>query len=179
MKRKFLTNTYLRGVDNYMLMQFEDEALDCYCVIKRINSIDKPYISTHTGKNVCLLNEGYYIVEYLPKNSHYGVRVFLDNNKNALSYYIDIINGIGIDYEKGLYYDDLFLDITIDKVNGDIVNVWDEDELQKALDDKDITQTQYDMAYTILRDVLNQIATNSNKYINNNHKEYIENRFKL
>ena len=68
MKRKFLTNTYLRGVDKYILMQFEDDSLDCYTVIKKVNSIDKPYISTHTGKGVCLLKEGYYMVEYLPKN---------------------------------------------------------------------------------------------------------------
>ncbi len=178
MKRKFVTNTYLRGVDNYILMQFEDNALDCYTVIKKVNSIDKPYISTHTGKGICLLKEGYYMVEYLPKNENYGVRVFLDDNKDTISYYIDIINGIGIDYEKGLYYDDLFLDITIDKVNGDIVNVWDEDELQKALDEKDITKNQYDMAYTVLKNVLNQIANNSNKYINNDHKEYIDKNFK-
>ena len=178
MKRKFLTNTYLRGIDNYMLMQFEDESLDCYSVIKKVNSIDKPYISTHTGKNVCLLKEGYYMVEYLPKNSNYGVRVFLNSNKEAVSYYIDIINSIGIDYEKGLYYDDLFLDITIDEVNGSIVKVWDEDELQKALDENDITQEQYDMAYNTLKKRLNEIANNENIYINNNHKTYIEENFK-
>lgn len=178
MKRKFVTNTYLRGVDKYMLMQFEDDTLDCYSVIKKVNSIDKPYISTHTGKGICLLKEGYYMIEYLPKNENYGVRVFLNDNKEAVSYYIDIINGIGIDYEKGLYYDDLFLDITIDKVNGDIVNVWDEDELQKALDENDITKTQYDMAYSVLKNVLNQIANNTNKYINNDHKDYIIKNFK-
>ena len=31
---------------------------------------------------------------YLPKNEHYEVRVFLDENKNAVSYYIDIIDNI-------------------------------------------------------------------------------------
>lgn len=177
MKRKFLTNTYLRGIDNYILKQFEDEKLNCYCVIKKVNSIDKPYISTHTGKDICLLKEGHYMVEYLPKEGDYGVRVFLNENKETLSYYIDIIDSIGIDYDKGLYYDDLFLDITIDKVNGDMVKVWDEDELQKALDEEDITKEQYDKAYYNLKQLLMQIADNSNIYINNNHKEYIEEKF--
>lgn len=177
MKRKFLTNTYLKGVDKYILTQFENEALDCFCVIKKVNSIDKPYISTHTGKNVCLLDEGYYILEYLPKNSHYGVRVFLDKDKKVLSYYIDIIDSIGIDYEKGLYYDDLYLDITIDVVNGEIVKVWDEDELQRALDEDDITKEQYDMAYNILKELLNQISKGQNLIVNNNHKEFIERNF--
>jgi hypothetical protein len=178
MKRKFLTNTYLRGVDNYILMQLEDEALDCYCVIKKVNSIDKPYISTHTGKDVCLLKEGYYMVEYLPKNGNYGVRVFLNDEKDTVSYYIDVINDIGIDYEKGLYYDDLYLDITIDKAGGDIIKVWDEDELQEALDTEDITKEQYEKAYETLKDLLNQIANNENKYINNDHKAYIIEKFK-
>ena len=34
------------------------------------------------------------------------------------------------------------------------------------------------MAYTVLKNVLNQIANNSNKYINNDHKEYIDKNFK-
>ncbi len=177
MKRKFLTNTYLRGVDKYMLTQFEDESLDCFCVIKKINSIDKPYFATHTGKDVCILDEGYYILEYLPKNEHYGVRAFLDREKNVLLYYIDVIDSIGIDYEKGLYYDDLFLDITIDKVADDVVRVWDEDELQKALDEEDISKSQFDMAYDTLKELLDEIANNTNRYVNNNHKEFVERNF--
>lgn len=178
MKRKFVTNTYLRGIDNYMLMQFEDDNLDCYSVIKKVNSIDKPYISVRNGKDVCLIKEGFYMIEYLPKSEHYEVRVFLDENKNAVSYYIDIIDKIGFEEGKGLYYDDLYLDITIDE--GDSVKVWDEDELEKAIEeDDDVDKEKYDMAYDTLKNLLTQIANGSNKYINNMHKEYIENHFKI
>ena len=179
MKKKFLTNTYLRGVDNYVIMQFEDDRLNCYSVLKKVNSIDKPYISTHTGKDVCLSKEGYFTVEYLPKDKNYGVRVFLDDKKQVISYYIDIINGIGVDYEKGLYYDDLYLDITIDKTNNDEVKVWDEDELQVALEEEDITKEQFDLAYKTLKEMLKEIADGTNCYINNDHKSYIEEHFKI
>ena len=118
------------------------------------------------------------MIEYLPKNAHYGVRVFLDDNKNTIAYYIDIIDKIGIETGKGLYYDDLYLDVTIDKLNEDYTMVWDEDELKKALEDGDINKEQYDEAYDALRDILNQIAQSSNVYINNNHKEYIEKNFR-
>ena len=33
-------------------------------LIKKINSIDKPYITTHVGKDICLLKEGYYPMDY-------------------------------------------------------------------------------------------------------------------
>ena len=178
MKRKFVSNTYLRGIDNYVLMQFEDDNLDCFSVIKKVNSIDKPYISVRNRKNVCLLKEGFYMIEYLPKNEHYEVRVFLDENKNVISYYIDIIDKIGFEEGKGLYYDDLYLDVTIDE--GDVVKIWDEDELEKAIeDDEDVDKEKYDMAYEVLRDLLTQIANGSNKYINNTHKQYIESHFTI
>ena len=96
-----------------------------------------------------------------------------------ISYYIDIINGIGVDYEKGLFYDDLYLDITIDKTNNDEVKVWDEDELQNALEEGDITKEQFDMAYETLKEMLSEIAMESNIYINNDHKTYIEEHFKI
>lgn len=178
MKRKFVTNTYLRGIDNYILMQFEDDNLDCYSVIKKVNSIDKPYISVRNGKDVCLLKEGFYMIEYLPKNEHYEVRVFLDENKNAVSYYIDIIDKIGFEEGKGLYYDDMYLDITID--DGDVVKIWDEDELERAIEEDDeVDKEKYDMAYESLRNLLTQIANGSNRFINNSHKDYIDNHFKL
>ena len=117
------------------------------------------------------------MVEYLPKSGNYEVRVFLNEKKEAVSYYIDVIDDIDIEYGKGLYYDDLYLDITIDKINGDVVKVWDEDELQQALEENDITKEQYEKAYHILKDLLCEIASNSNIYVNNDHKTYIEKNF--
>lgn len=178
MKRKFLTNTYLRGIDNYVMMQLEDKDLNCYSIIKKVNSIDKPYITTHTGKNICLLKEGYYMIEYLPKEEHYSVRVFLDEQINTISYYIDIIDKIGIEKGKGLYYDDLYLDITIDKLKDDLVMVWDEEELQRALEENDIDKEKYNMAYEVLESLLYQIANNTNQFINIDHKKYIQDKFK-
>ena len=111
----------------------DDSFVDCYTVIKKVNSIDKPYISTHTGKDICLLKEGYYMVEYLPKSGNYEVRVFLNEKKEAVSYYIDVIDDIDIEYGKGLYYDDLYLDITIDKINGDVVKVYTIGDFSKEI----------------------------------------------
>ena len=110
-------------------------------------------------------------------NGESYLSVFLNEKKEAVSYYIDVIDDIDIEYGKGLYYDDLYLDITIDKINGDVVKVWDEDELQQALEENDITKEQYEKAYHILKDLLCEIASNSNIYVNNDHKTYIEKNF--
>ena len=72
----------------------------------------------------------------------------------------------------------MYLDITID--DGDVVKIWDEDELERAIEEDDeVDKEKYDMAYESLRNLLTQIANGSNRFINNSHKDYIDNHFKL
>lgn len=173
MKKKLIKDTYLLGVEEYDINVIKDQNLNAYISAKHVKDIDKPYIETHSGKNICLLNNGYYILEYLPINGNYVVRVFLNEKKETQQYYIDITKENG--YENNTpYYLDLYLDITIDIHNDNKVMIWDENELEEAVNTKDITREDYDMAYSVLKDLLNQINNNSNNYINDNHKETIE-----
>ena len=57
--------------------------------------------------------------------------------------------------------------------------MWDEDELQVALEEDDITKEQFDLAYNTLKEMLSEIAMGTNIYINNDHKTYIEEHFKI
>lgn len=174
MKKKLIKDTYLLGVDDYDINIIKDEKKNAYISAKRVKDIDKPYIETHSGKNICLLNNGYYILEYLPIDENYVVRAFLNEEKEIQQYYIDITKENG--YEDNTpYYLDLYLDITIDVHNDNKVIIWDENELEEAVRTKDITKEDYDMAYSTLKGLLNQINTNSNIFINDNHKDTIEN----
>jgi len=176
MKRKFIKDTYLKGVEDYNMFQTENMDLDCFVVMKKINNIDKPYLETHTGKNICMLKDGYYLVEYLPKNENYTVRVFLDDNMDTISYYIDVVDKVGKKNNE-LFYDDLYLDITIDKLDGDNVKVWDEDELYQAKENNKISQETYENAYKTLDKILGEVSKETNKYVNNNHKKFLEKYF--
>ena len=42
-----------------------------------------------------------------------------------------------------------------------------------------ITKEQFDLAYKTLKEMLKEIADGTNIYINNNHKSYIEEHFKI
>lgn len=173
MKKKFISQTYLRGVDMYEQAIIQDEKLNCYLSIKCINNIDNPYIESHTGKGFCLLDKGYYIVEYLPIGKNYAVRVFLDDNKDVVEYYIDVTKENGI-VEEIPFYLDLYLDITIDEKDNKNVMTWDETELEEAVKNGLVTREDAKMAYEVMGDLLKQIEENTNPYINNSHSEIIE-----
>ncbi len=172
MYKKFLSKTYLRGVTEYDIKIIEDKEYNCYTCVKYIKNVSEPYIEKHTGMNVHLFDKGYYIIEYLPINDNYSVRVFLNDKKEVLEYYIDITKENGYENNSPYYYD-LYLDITIDKFNNDYMIIWDEEELLEALDSSDITKKDYDFAYFMLNNLVDQINKNENIYLNRDHKKVI------
>ena len=98
-------------------------------------------------------------------------RLFLDNNKVPLEYYFDICKNNGLDDAAlVLFYDNLYLDVT---VLNDKINILDEDELEIALLENDITSDDYKLAITIKEKLLHEIKTNSNKFMNRDYSKYL------
>ena len=172
MKKKYITETYLRGVDDCDIKIIKEEKFDCYTCVKHIKSIDKQYITSHLKNNLCLLDTGYYIIEYIPLNEQYIIRIFMNEKKEILQYYIDITKENGIENDIPFYYD-LYLDITIDVLSENLITLWDESELIEAVKSKDVSSEDYTMAHNIADKLLNQIKNNENKYITRDHKKIV------
>lgn len=167
MRKKLISKTYLRDVDSYKLEIYYDNE-DYYLSVKKINSIKEPFIVLN---GLCLINNGYYIVEVLPKKENYTMRVFFNENRERLEYYFDISLKNGLDEESKIpYYDDLYTDITVKK---DKIEVLDEDELKEALEEQRISRDEYDLANKTRDKLLQSIKNKDNKYMNLNLENYL------
>lgn len=168
-KRKLISNTYLRDIDKYELNIYFDKE-DYYISVKKFIDVRKPFI-IETGD--CLIDNGYYIVEVIPKNENYAMRVFFNDKKQRLEYYFDITLNNGLDEESKIpYYDDLFLDVTIKK-NGEI-RILDEEELIDAFNKNEITKEEVNLANITKDKLLESIKKNNNKYMNLSLEEYLK-----
>ena len=164
MRKRLLTKKYLRDVNEYTINIIKDD--DAYVCIKKIINTEVPFI---ISDDLCLVNNGYHIVEILPMKEKFCVRTFLDERKRVLQKYIDISLENGIDQETNIpYYDDIFLDIII---NDDKVYVDDKEELEKAYKNNVITKDDYLEAIRICNRLLSELDTN--KYINKDVREYL------
>ena len=167
MKRKIITKTYLRDVSKYQIKLYMDED-DCYIVVKKLIKVDEKFI---IKDNICVMDDNYYVLEVIPKNENYAMRLFLDDNKRPLEYYFDICKNNGLDIEYLVpCYDDLYLDITV--LDGNI-NILDKDELDEAFNNKDITNDDYELVMRIKDKLLMEINNNSNKYMNRDYSKYL------
>jgi len=168
MKRKYITKTYLRDVSKYQIKLYLDEN-DCYICVKKIIKVDEKFI---INNNLCVIDDNYYILEVVPKNENYAMRLFLDNKKTPLEYYFDICKNNGLDKDTLVpYYDDLYLDITVLHENNKI-NILDQDEFEQAYQENDITEDEYNLVLKVREKLLEEIKNNKNKYMNKDYSKY-------
>ena len=166
MRRKYLIETYMKDVlDSEIKIEEKDDHFLC---VKKIKKVSNKFI---TKQGLCLIDNGYFIVEILPKNKNYSMRVFIDNNKNVLEYYFDITFLNGFDKElRTPFYDDLYLDILV--FNEEII-IKDEDEILDALNNGIINKKQFEFAYKIKDELYSELINNINKYMNLNIIEFL------
>lgn len=167
MREKLISKTYLRDVNKYKLEIYYDKE-DYYLSIKKILNIKKPFILEN---GLCLIDNNYYIVEVLPKNENYAMRVYFNEKKERLEYYFDISLKNGLDEETRIpYYDDLYTDITVVQKN---IEVLDEEELEEALNMGKISKAEYNIANETRDKLIQSIKNKNNKYMNLNLERYL------
>ena len=168
MKKKILSSTYLKEAQKYQIKFYLDEE-DKYIVVKKLIKLSKKFIIQN---DVIAMDDGYYVIEIVPKNKNYALRLFLNDKKEIIEYYFDIIKESGIDKElKVPYFIDLYLDITIQKNKK--VNILDEEELNDALKSKDITKKDYELVLKVKEQLIKEIKEQSNDLMNLDYMKYL------
>lgn len=168
MNRKLISKTYLKDVNKYELNFYFDNK-DYYLAIKKFINVEKPFI---LQSGVCLIDNGYYMAEVIPKKENYIMRVYFNEKKERIEYYFDVTLKNGLDEKSNIpYYDDLYLDVTINR-NGE-VKVLDEDELLEALNRKEISEDEYNLANKTKESLLESIINKNNKYMDLDLEEYL------
>ena len=177
MIRKYLDETFLRDVEEYQIEKVETP--EEYIVFKHFLKVRKRYEESHTRKNRCLQDNGYYMIEYLPKGENYTVRSFIDKDKKVLRNYIDLVEKSGIEEETGkLYYDDMYIDIVEDIIEGKPrIQVRDFTDIEKAQMDGKITQEEVNSAYLQMLNLIDDIEERKIKYLRINPKKRLEEIF--
>ena len=168
MRRKLISKTYLKDVEEYELNIYFDKE-EYYLSVKKFINVKNPFI---IESGLYLIDNGYYIVEVIPEKENYIMRVYFNEKKERIEYYFDITLENGLDKESNIpYYDDLYLDITVN-IEGKL-KVLDEDELIEALDKKEISKEEFDLANKTKELLLDSIKNESNKYMDLDLEKYL------
>lgn len=167
-KKKYITETYLRDVEEYDYNLVEDKENNCYISIKKIKSIKLPFCTKNSG---CLIDNMYSIIEIVPLNENYCIRIFIDSNKKIILYYFDITLRNGFDSNlNSPYYEDLFIDVIL---KNNQIGILDEEELNEALEKKYITTEDYNLAQKVKSELVDSLISKTNKYMKIEFTKYL------
>ena len=139
----------------------DTDLLTGYIGLIEIHKVTEPQIWKFNGEDIVVCDKGIKWLSILPKNDYYCITCMMNDKEEILLWYIDMIAGQGIDEDGVPYFDDLYLDLVVYS-DGTIV-VDDMDELVQALEQKDITPKQYqlaiDTAEMLRKDLLQDIVS--------------------
>ncbi|SDZ02533.1 MULTISPECIES: DUF402 domain-containing protein [Bacillus] len=109
--------------------------------ILRIQKVKEPSYKKYNDRELCIVDAGYTWVQYFINDKNFAITAMLNEKRELVQYYIDVAKEYKID-ERGMpYFDDLYLDVVL-LPNGDIY-LLDEDELEEAYRDGDISKEEY------------------------------------
>lgn len=108
----------------------------------------------------CIFASGYTWVEIYPENENYCITIMLDENLKTKEWYFDMSKQNGI--EDGVpYEDDLYLDVVI--IPNGKVNILDENELESAYKNNEISEEEFKLAYKAKDVVIERYANDIEK----------------
>lgn len=169
MKRKKLTDVYMREVINKDIYTNYNKELNTYITIKKIIKTSQRCTNYVNGRKVVVIDNGYTLLEYTPLDKKYNVRVFINDKNEIIKYYFDIVNKFEI-IDDEIYYDDLYLDVMYDmEISTGVckyITLVDEGELLDALNSNDITKEMYDTAIKIAEEIMLELRCGTNTFVN-------------
>ena len=120
---------------------------------------------------VCILDDDYIWLHIIPIGKNYAITVNINREHEVVQWYFDVTYRNFLDSSGLPYYEDLYIDVVLDK-SGEI-SFLDEDELEEAYEKKEITEAQYEFALKeanylkyILPSNLEQLEKVSKRWLN-------------
>lgn len=145
---------------------FEEKEKNAFISIKQILRTQPSFtITDPKGRELTLLDDGHYIIEFTPMGAFWNGRAFLDEERKVLEYYFDMSLQNGV--EDGIpFYDDLYLDVIYDPKEDGFLLTDDLDELDVALAEGTISKDEYKLALKTGEMILSEIRSGTNAFVN-------------
>ena len=131
--------------------------------------IKEPFILCEEGKNITLLDDGFYLLEYVPFDKDYICRVHLNNNGEVVERFFSASKNNmmkdGVPCFEDLKYSYVCSSAAYKEYN--------KEALISLLDEKKIDENDYNAACETINLIKDEIENSSNFIFNLDYKKYI------
>ncbi|RIL71649.1 DUF402 domain-containing protein [Staphylococcus devriesei] len=160
MKIKYIDKRHWRRLieRDYIEVKVNNNRFKGIIGLVTMKKVREPLEVTVVGQNIIVANDNYQWLQILPEKKRYSITAMFDDKGNPLEYYFDI-NIKNVIQKGNARTLDLFLDVLVLPSTGEYELV-DEQDLELALQNGQITQKQYHEAYIIAHQLMIEINEN-------------------
>jgi len=155
-RRKYLgryDNDCIKSIDSRIL-RIDKTDIVGYVALVLIQEVNYPRVVGNKESSICIADNGYSELVFLPDNENWQLCAIYDNNDRNVEWYFDITRNNAVDESGNPYCDDLYLDMAL-MPDGRILT-FDEDELINAFKNGNISQYDFDMAQGIITKLIDE-----------------------
>ncbi|MBR3840407.1 MAG: DUF402 domain-containing protein [Erysipelotrichales bacterium] len=152
----------IRRTDKYYLY---DDRIVGYL---RMLEVTTPLYKNYRYEAICIADTNYTWFQIGLKDKHYWITAMYDNHDTLVQIYFDVSNYNYVSYDA--YFEDLYLDVVL--LPNNEIYILDEDELEEAYINHDITDEQYILAKNTCEEIVDMCTKNSCGIINYVNEEY-------
>ncbi len=167
---KYTSATYLKDITDYNFSLFYDIDKKYYITVKKINEIKEPFILNEDGELIKILDNNYYILEFIPLNENYICRIHIDKEKKVIEKVFTVSKSNK--FKNGIpTYEDLKLSLICINNKTKTYNL---DVLSKLVESEERSVEEYELAKKVIKQIENEIKNNCNFIFNLNYLEYLK-----
>ena len=120
-----------------------------------IDQVREPLWLDSGGRRICVADAGHMWLQQFPRGTQHAITSQFDAEGSIVQWYIDICKAHGVDKNGVPWWDDLYLDIVVTPEG--IPTLLDEDELEYALCNGNISAPDVALAYAEARNLIERI----------------------
>ena len=140
------------------IIRIDEKDLKGFASYLKIFEVNRPLFVGDKGNEICLADDKYWEMQYLPDNKFWRLSAMYDDQDKIIEWYFDINKVNSIDENGNPFCIDLYLDVVL-MPDGKIL-ILDEDELLIALNNRIISKEDYNFAYNVKDELLNSNIVN-------------------
>lgn len=130
-----------------------------------IDKVREPLVLNVSDNRLCLVDDGYIWTQHFPNDSKFALTTMFNREQEVVQWYFDICNGNRVNDIGIPYYDDLYLDVVV-LPSGEII-LLDEDELNDAFKNNEISKDEYDLAHYEAEKLIDSIKNGKTNLLKN------------
>ena len=125
-----------------------------YCM----DAVRAPLIVEYFNRKFCIVEAGFAWLKQFPAGEHFTITTHFDASGQIVLWYIDICLRTGVDENHIPWIDDLYLDVVVSPTIE--IELKDADELLAAREIGEITAAEFDLAWRVADQLMEQNAHN-------------------